>query len=126
MGCIDMNDKSTKVKLFNRRNNKKEVRILFTTAQCLIGGASYPGIPLLIDPTTNQVIEVASDWLRYLLVKRSEAISSVRQFAYHLKYWWQFLNRSGLPWDQVDDATLVTWRDKHLKALEPATVNAYL
>ena len=121
-----MIDKSTKVKPFNRQNKKKEVRILFTTAQCLIGGAPYPGIPLLIDPTTNQVIEVASDWLRYLLVKRSEAISSVRQFAYHLKYWWQFLNRSGLTWDQVDDATLMTWRDKHLKALEPATVNAYL
>jgi site-specific recombinase XerD len=86
----------------------------------------YPGIPLLIDPKKNHVVEVASDWLRYLLVKRSEASSSVRQFAYHLKYWWQFLNRSRIRWDQVDDSTMMTWRDRDLRGLEPATVNGYL
>jgi integrase len=103
----------------------KVPRVTFTNHGCLIGDVHYPGIPLLIDHA-NQIVTVASDWLRNLVVMRGSPGSSVRQFAYHLKYWWEYINERGIPWDEVDDSIVITWRDKHLKCLEPRTVNAYI
>lgn len=107
------------------RLKMKHTRILFTDNQCIIAGVSYPGIPLLIDHL-NQVIPGASDWLRHLVVMRARAKGSVRQFAYHLKHWWDYLIRTNTAWDQVDDSLMITWRDLHLMHLDHGTVNSYI
>src|SRR5688500_7500094 len=95
-----------------RSVDSKGLLIVFTTDQCLIRVLPYPGIPLLIDHK-SQVIYIAADWLMDLVVGRGQAISSVRQFAYHLKYWWRYLNRLQLEWDNVDDTIMMSWRDIH-------------
>lgn len=103
----------------------KKPLIVFTDERCLIGGIPYPGIPLLIDHD-YRVLEVPSDWLRHLRVKRRQSSQSVRQFAYHLKYWWTFIKRAGRAWDKVDDSLMMAWRDECLLKSEPATVNGYV
>jgi integrase len=104
---------------------RKGPRVLFTNRECLIEGTPYPGIPLLLE-NKNQVIQVASDWLRQIVFMRARATSSARQFAYHLKLWWEYLIQSKIPWDQVDDSTMIVWRDHHLKDLDAGTVNGYM
>jgi integrase len=74
----------------------------------------------------NQVVQVASDWLRQTVLMRARASSSIRQFSYHLKYWWEYLIRSKIAWDEVDDYLVIAWRDHDLKDLEPGTVNGYI
>jgi integrase len=103
----------------------KGPRVLFTNRQCLIEGRPYPGIPLLLD-NKNQIVQVASDWLRQIVLMRARATSSARQFAYHLKYWWEYLIGSKIPWDEVDDSIMIAWRDHHLRDIEPSTVNGYM
>jgi integrase len=99
--------------------------IIFTDERCLIGKTPYPNIPLLVNHDCR-IIEVASDWLRHLMIMRRMASSSARQFAYHLKYWWTYLNREGLVWDEVNDHIMLKWRDQCLLKDEPATVNGYV
>jgi integrase len=103
----------------------KDFHLKFTTGNCLVGGLSYPHVPLLLDPN-NQVIWIASDWLRYLIVVRCKAPSSVRQFAYHLLNWWRHLRRLKISWDKVDDSTMIKWRDGYFPGIEDATVNGYI
>src|SRR5947209_16474002 len=103
----------------------KEPIITFTDERCLIGGIPCPCIPLLINHD-YRIIEPASDWLRHLTITRRKSASSVRQFAYHLKYWWGYLNRAGIAWDEVDDFVMLRWRDQLLLKDDPATVNGYV
>jgi integrase len=58
---------------------------------------------------------------------RGEAEGSVRQFAYHLKYWWTHLNRQRVAWDSVSDFTVIGWREELLRrGCDERTVNAYI
>lgn len=104
---------------------RKEPSIIFTDSQCVIGELPCPGIPLLIS-FDNCILEMPSDWLRHLIVIRRKATSSVRQFAYHLKCWWSYINRIGIAWNEVDDFVMVRWRDECLKKYNAATVNGYV
>jgi integrase len=104
----------------------KEPFITFTDDSCLIQGVPYSGIPLLIN-SNKQILEPPSDWLRYLTVTKRRSKASVRQFAYHLKYWWSYLNRVGLAWDAVDDFVMLRWRDECLQqGLDEMVVNGYV
>jgi integrase len=104
----------------------KEPFLTFTNDQCIIGGGVFSGLPLLID-SENRIIEAPSDWLRYLRVIRREAADSVRQYAYHLKYWWSYLSRAGVAWDAVDDFIMMNWRDEFLqRGCDEEVVNRYL
>jgi site-specific recombinase XerD len=103
----------------------KDPIITFTDEQCLIGGIPYPGIPLLIN-YDYYILEGPSDWLRYLVTKRRKAISSVRQYAYHLKHWWSYINQVGAAWDEVNDFTMMQWREQCLLKNDAATVNSYV
>jgi integrase len=100
----------------------KEPTITFTDEGCMIGGLPRPSIPLLID-YNYQILEAPSDWLRHLIVTRRQSAESVRQFAYHLKNWWGFINRTGVAWDGVDDFVMRDWRDLLLEKNDAATVN---
>lgn len=104
---------------------KSDYRLLFTDSTCVIGDCSYPAIPLLIGPD-DRVVTAASDWLRMLMVARGTPASSVRQYAYHLKYWWEYLRSSRTAWNEVEDATVVRWRDTELRDLDAGTVNGYI
>lgn len=103
----------------------KEPIITFTDEQCLLGGIPYPGIPLLLN-YDYRVLAAPSDWLRHLRVTRRQSAESVRQFAYHLKYWWAFINRARIAWDKVDDFLMIEWRDRCLLKNDGATVNGYI
>src|SRR5436190_15642993 len=103
----------------------RDYYLTFTDSRCVIGESSYPGIPLLIGPD-DRVVAVASDWLRMLIVTKGAPASSVRQFAYHLKYWWEYLSRIRTAWDEVEDMVVVRWRDAELQDLDPRTVNGYI
>jgi len=61
-----------------------------------------------------------------LIVTRGRPASSVRQYAYHLKYWWEYLSSIGKAWDEVEDAVVVRWRDTDLRDLDAGTVNGYI
>lgn len=106
--------------------SRKEPFLTFTNDKCVIGGIVYSGLPLLFS-SDNKIIEAPSDWLRNLRLMRRTAAASVRQFAYHLKYWWTYLSRTGKVWDAVDDFVMVNWRDECLQQdIDEATVNGYL
>lgn len=106
--------------------SRKGPFLTFTNDQCIIGGVVYSGLPLLLS-SDNQIIEAPSDWLRTLRIMRRTAAASVRQFAYHLKYWWTYLNHTGKVWDAVDDFVMLNWRDACLQqSIDEATVNGYL
>ncbi len=105
---------------------RKEPFLIFTDDQCVIRNVIYPGIPLLVN-SNNHILEAPSDWFRYLIVMRRSAKDSVRQFAYHLKYWWTYLNRNKIEWNSVDDFVMMNWRDEYLEAgSSEGTVNGYL
>lgn len=105
---------------------RKEPFLIFTDDQCVIAGTTFSGLPMLIDHDCR-VIEAASDWLRDLRVVRRKSARSVRQFAYHLKYWWEFINHSNVIWDAVHDFLIIEWREKLLReGVNERTANGYV
>lgn len=103
----------------------KKPFILFTDNTCIIGDVPRPGIPLLVN-YNNRIIEAPSDWLRHLILVRRKSLGSVRQFAYHLRYWWSYLNRRGYIWDTVSDFIFMNWLDEYRKRnLNDEVVNGY-
>lgn len=106
--------------------SRREPFILFTDDQCIIGGTTYSGLPMLVN-YNHDVLEAPSDWLRYLRVMKGEAEGSVRQFAYHLKCWWKYLNTLGIAWDMPDDFVMMNWREKIIRdGCNDLTANAYI
>lgn len=104
----------------------KEPFLIFTDDQCVIEGTVFCGLPMLVD-YDHRIIEAASDWLRHLTVFRRKSERSVRQFAYHLKYWWSYINRRGISWEAVDDFVLVAWREELIReGIKERTINGYV
>jgi integrase len=104
----------------------KEPILVFTNDQCVIEGAVFSGLPMLVDYDSS-IIEPASDWLRYLRVYRRRSVRSVRQFAYHLKYWWSYINSRRIPWDSVNDFLMIAWREKlYQDGVNERVVNGYI
>lgn len=100
--------------------------MIFTDDGCVIGGTVFCGLPMLVD-YDYKIIEAASDWLRHLRVLRRKSARSVRQFAYHLKYWWSFINGRTVRWDAVHDRLMFEWRDELLReGISERTVNGYI
>lgn len=83
--------------------------IVRANADCLIGGGSYSGIPTLVWP--EGIDEVASDWLRDLVVSTGAAASSAYEYAKILRPFLRFCRIRGKAWDSVDDVFLVEWRE---------------
>src|SRR5215213_4840650 len=106
--------------------SSKESFLIFTDEQCLIHDVVQPEIPLLLS-SDNLIVEAPSDWLRYLIVVRKKSLTSVRQFAYHLKSWWSYLSYKNINWDEADDFDLMSWRNLLIeKQLQNATINNYI
>jgi integrase len=104
----------------------KEAFLIFTDDQCVIAGTVYSGLPMLIN-SDDRILEAPSDWLRHLTVMQGEAKGSVRQFAYHLKYWWSHLNQVNKAWDDVNDFVLLNWREELLRGgCIDKVVNSYV
>lgn len=102
------------------------MKLLFTGNTCLINGNQYPGIPLILD-SKNKILEVPSVWLRHLVLNNKPVLSSIKQYAYQLKYWWIFIGDNGIKWDEVSDQTLRSWRDFMLaQGVDRKTINNYI
>jgi len=90
----------------------KDGVIVFTDESCVVGKRAYSGIPVLIWP--EGIDETVSDWLRYLVVKRDRATSTVTEYAKVVRPFFRFCRHQGRDWRTVDDGFLVRWRDNLL------------
>jgi len=90
----------------------------------MINGRSYPGIPTLVWP--DGIDEIASDWLRDLVVRRGLAISSAEEYAKIIRPFLRFCRHKKKAWNTVDDGFLLTWRKElqNSKKADIARINS--
>lgn len=93
--------------------------IVKTDASCTIDGTAYPGIPTLIWP--EGIDEVASDYLRYLVISYGAQTSSAWEYAKILRIFLMFCREKGRRWDSVDDQLLTVWRE-HMRRAKRNTI----
>jgi len=93
--------------------------IVNTTATCKVRGQSWAEIPTLVWP--DGIDEVASDWLRALIVELGVATSSAHEYANIIRPFLRFCRQRKRRWDTVSDEFLVIWREHLLRTKELST-----
>lgn len=88
-------------------------RLIFTDKNCHFGDLSRPGVGLLIDVYGKPVYPVI-DWLIMQRKKRPdpEDVGTIKQQAYDIRMFWEFLQRENRDWKEINDNFLLLWRDR--------------
>jgi len=89
-----------------------------TDTSCVIDGLSYPDLPLLL--TDTDVLEVQSDYLRELSVKRGLSPASVNEISKYLRTHVHIMDAEGLSWEQTNEAALRRWRNEKAGSRKPS------
>ena len=95
-------------------------QIINTDASCKIKGQSWPDIPTIV--WLDGIDEVASDWLRSLVVDNGIAASSAREYAKVLRPFLRSCRTARRAWWTVDDDFLIIWRE-HLRRAQQLSVS---
>lgn len=103
--------------------------IIRTDSSCIISGASYPDLPVIINKD-GSIHEVITDYLRHLAVNRNVARTSVNEYAKVLGLYLKFLAVQQRDWTAIDDSLIRHWRNwmagrKH-KPVRTSVVNGRL
>ncbi|WP_237152355.1 hypothetical protein [Oryzibacter oryziterrae] len=109
-----------------RRNRPASGIIVKTDASCIIDGTAHPGIPTVVWP--EGIDEVASDYLRYLVISTGAQSSSAYEYAKILRIFLRFCREKSRRWDSVDDQFLTVWREhmRRAKRNETQRINTSL
>ena len=88
-------------------------RLFFTNDDCLIDKLSRPGVGILVDEYGVTVYPVI-DWLITRRKRRAdpEDTGTIKQQAFDLRMFWEFLMYEKIDWKDVSDNVLLRWRDR--------------
>ena len=81
-----------------------------TDSSCVIDGKNYSCLPLLM--TSNEILEVQSDYLRELRVNRGLSPATVREISKYLRTHVHIMDSYGLSWEQTSETALRIWRNE--------------
>lgn len=104
-----------------------KAQLIWSDGTCHIDGYTYKNVPLLVGPDLK-VVDVATDWFRYLTTGNTAALT-VNQYAYTLLNYWNFLVARNCQWAKSSDSVLKAWRNRDAaptNARERRTINAKL
>ena len=93
-------------------------RLFFTNDDCLIDKLSRPGVGILVDEYGEPVYPVV-DWLITQRKRRAdpEDTGTIKQQAFDLRMFWEFLSREKVDWKDVSNNVLLLWRDRMFKGV---------
>lgn len=100
-------------------------QLLWTDAGCHIERRIWPGIALLVD-VRCQIVDAPSDWLTSLRVARGRSIETVRQYAYTIRSFFQYLHTEKFDWRAISDSRLRMWRNGMREHLQIRTINTHI
>lgn len=66
----------------------------------------------------NQFVDPVCDYLRWKVVYGRLKTSSARTYAEHILHFWNYLASRGLPFDEVDDKSLLEWLNAQTEATD--------
>lgn len=81
-----------------------------TDSSCVIDGKVYHDLPLLI--TSDEILEVQSDYLRELRVTRGLSTTSVNEISKYLRTHVHIMDENSLSWEQTNEISLRRWRNE--------------
>jgi len=87
-----------------------------TSNECLVNGNRYPGIPVFFE--RRGIIQPLSDYMIELVVRDKIPTSTVETYAFKLQKFWKWIRSEDVAWDEVDDDTLIQYRDSGLGTKE--------
>lgn len=82
--------------------------LTYTDERFIYSGKSFPNVPLLVDSSFH-FVEPVCDYLRFLVIKKRLALTSVRTYAEIIQAFWNYLEKRRMDYSEITDADLHRW-----------------